>query len=147
SLRNSLHDIIYHDTNFDEYITKFWESVRTEMRKEQVRRFIQFTNLMFEVVKLKDEKLQIKINLLLVGVVVHLSLRAILFAQRGVVFRFLPDSGSLAEDKQSSLFRMPSTNFNVLLTFLTILFQQEMMVPSHFERLSKQQYFIFENYA
>ncbi|CAB4496328.1 unnamed protein product [Rhizophagus irregularis] len=93
--------------NENEYITKFWESVRTEERKEQVRRFIQFTNLMFEVVKLKDEKLRVK----------------------GVVSRFLPDSGGLAEDKRSSLF------------------QQEMMVPSHFERLSKQRSSIFENYA
>ncbi|CAG8503451.1 11368_t:CDS:2 [Acaulospora morrowiae] len=98
--------------NDDEYITKFWESVRTERCKS---------------VELKDEKLRIKINLLLVGVVVHLSLRAILFAQKGVVFRFLPDSGGLAEDKRSSLFQM--------------------MISSHFERLSKQQSSIFENYA
>ncbi|CAG8715687.1 8220_t:CDS:2, partial [Acaulospora morrowiae] len=42
--------------------------------------------------------------------VLQLSLRVILFALGGVVSRFLPDSGGLAEDKRSSLFRVPSAN-------------------------------------
>ena len=39
--------------NEDKFMIKFWGSVRTEERKEQVRRFIQFTNLMFDIVSIK----------------------------------------------------------------------------------------------
>ena len=37
----------------NDYLTKFWKTIKTEERKIQVRKFIRFANVMFDVVSIK----------------------------------------------------------------------------------------------